>query len=421
MNKRERVVVLSMAAAIAAVIILAAVTLMVRSAREKARHGPGGGTSDSQSSANVTASPGTSSGGLQSGSGVVFEPTSPENSSDPEKTGQETVQSPPETTKDPQTAVTSGYPETADTPQTTVTPETSESQPSVTTASPPESTLAPVSIGSKTQTTTPTAVSTAPHSFVFSSRNGSLKLLANEGNMSERIYPASLTKLVTAMTAVEYAGNRTSEPVTVSSGALALVSAGSSLAGLESGMTLTLAQLIKCMLIPSGNDAAYVLADYVGGIIDPSAKTARARVNAFVSAMNGWSAANVLINSHWVNPDGFHSAGHYTCMNDLVIVVQQAMQNQAIRDAASSPGETMKLLSGGTLDLVSTNLLLDSSSSYYNSACIGVKTGYTPQAGNCIISCFEKNGTYYFIGLFGQKDPNYRFRESNALFEKYSG
>ncbi len=405
-NKKEGLIIALSLAALAAVVIAAVIVNALRPSKTK--NPPVQGSTSSV----ISTAPNPSTG---SSADSTSDPTGTsgiaENTSSPDETSLTAAQS--ETADSPET---SSAPVSAP-PVTSAEPETSALQLTETQA---ETTRAPVEITTKQETTSPAPPTAASRSFVFVSSGGSLTLLEHKGNLTDGLYPASLTKLVTAMTVLDFAGNRLSDVVTVKSDVLTLVSAGSSLAELKPGMKLTLEQTVRCMLIPSGNDAAYVAADYVGGLIDPSAKTAKARVSAFVTEMNRWSAANALINSHWTNPDGFHASGHYTCMNDLMIIVQQAIQIPLIRSSASTSKTQMKLVSGETIELASTNLLLDKESKYYNSYCIGIKTGYTSTAGNCIISCFQKDEKLYFIGTFGDKDPEYRFRQSAALFEKYS-
>ena len=397
-NKKEGLIIALSLAALAAVVIAAVIVNSLRSSNKKVPPVQG------STSAVISTAPDPSTGSpADSSSDPAGTSGTPENTSSPDVTSEPAGQT--ETSEPP--ATSSDSPVSAP-PETSGGPETSSLTLTETEA---ETTRAPVEITTKQETTAPAPPTAASRSFVFVSSGGSLTLLEHKGNLTDGLYPASLTKLVTAMTVLDFAGNRLSDVVTVKSDVLSLVSAGSSLAELKPGMKLTLEQTVSCMLIPSGNDAAYVAADYVGGLIDPSAKTAKARVNAFVAEMNRWSTANALINSHWTNPDGFHASGHYTCMNDLMIIVQQAIQIPLIRSSASTSKTQMKLVSGETIELASTNLLLDKESKYYNSYCIGIKTGYTSTAGNCIISCFQKNEKLYFIGIFGEKDPEYRFRQ----------
>lgn len=399
-KKKEGLIIALSLAALAAVVIAAVIVNALRPSKTK--NPPVQGSTSSV----ISTAPDPSTG------------SPADTSSDPTGTSgiAENTSSPDET------SLTADRSDTADSPETSSAPVSAPPETSALTLTETEAetTRAPVEITTKQETTSPAPPTAASRSFVFVSSGGSLTLLEHKGNLTDGLYPASLTKLVTAMTVLDFAGNRLSDVVTVKSDVLSLVSAGSSLAELKPGMKLTLEQTVSCMLIPSGNDAAYVAADYVGGLIDPSAKTAKARVSAFVAEMNRWSTANALINSHWTNPDGFHASGHYTCMNDLMIIVQQAIQIPLIRSSASTSKTQMKLVSGETIELASTNLLLDKESKYYNSYCIGIKTGYTSIAGNCIISCFQKDEKLYFIGTFGDKDPEYRFRQSAALFEKYS-
>ena len=300
-------------------------------------------------------------------------------------------------------------------------PEDHTTRPAESSQTPEESSAVPVTSAVTPATSAKNIPSDRPSAFVFSSDG---RLLFVQGDLDRRLYPASVTKLVSAMTAIELVGNDTSA-VTVGD-ELSLVKPGSSVSGLAKGDVLTVSELIEAMLISSGNDAAYTLAAYAGRKADPGARTAQAAVAAFVKEMNAWSARNRLTGSNWKNPDGYHDGGHYSTMNDLIIVAQAAMNDPFIRKTAGIQKKTVSLDSGGTLELESTNLLLDKESKVYNEKCIGLKTGYTPQAGDCIIAAFRDTSAagerILYVGLFGLKGvKEIRFTEATRLFREYAG
>lgn len=300
-------------------------------------------------------------------------------------------------------------------------PEDTATGPAESSKAPEESSPAPATAPVTPATSAKTVPSDQPNEFVFSSDG---RLLFIQGDLDRRLYPASVTKLVSAMTAIELVGNDTSA-VKVGD-ELSLVKPGSSVSGLAKGDVLTVPELIEAMLISSGNDAAYTLAAYAGRKADPGARTATAAVAAFVKEMNAWSVRNRLTGSYWKNPDGYHDAGHYSTMNDLIIIAQAAMNDPFIRKTAGVWKKTVFLDSGGTLELESTNLLLDKESKVYNEKCIGLKTGYTPQAGDCIIAAFRDTSAagerILYVGLFGLKGvKEIRFTEASRLFREFAG
>jgi len=434
---KERNIIILFAVAIALIIIATVAILSVRSVRESRENTTDAGHSitaaDPDTGDSITNSPDTEENGLttasQDSAPVVTEDPGTTSATAPATSQELTTKAPdttaaPVTTETPSTtspAVTTQAPVVTTSPAVTTQTPAATTSPEVTTAAPVVTTSPAVTTTAPETTSTPT-VSTSVHTFVFSYTNdGNMVLLQNTGKTSDMIYPASLTKLVTALTVMEYAGNRLEDEVTVEAADLKLVGANSSLANLTEGMRLSVDQLLSCMLIPSGNDAAYVLARYVGSLIDPSAKTASAKVSAFVKKMNEWSVSNALLNSSWKNPDGYHATGHYTTMSDMMIIVLRTVKNKHLNSIVSSGAKTITTLSGEELFIKCTNLLLDPDSAYYNPACTGIKTGYTAYAGNCLVASFEKNGVTYFTGLFGLTDANERFRQANALFKKYSG
>ncbi|MCQ2427815.1 MAG: serine hydrolase, partial [Clostridia bacterium] len=329
---KERLIIIAISALIGLIIIATAVILIVRTYTDMPED-------TAQSSAitpagDTTSAPFETSGTSVDSYGTDSSPHEQATSgSTPADSGTNAPESAQITSSNAEThSITTASPVTTEAPVTTETPVTAappvSTEAAVTTQPTETSAITEADTSSPAETTYPDGVTGGKHTFVISADSkGSFRLLSNTGKMDDRIYPASLTKLVTALTVLEYAGNRLDDVITVGETELKLVKAGSSLADLSAGMKLTVRQMLECMLIPSGNDAAYVLASYVGGLIDPSAKTASQRVSVFVGKMNEWSASNALMNSSWKNPDGYHADGHYTSMNDMVVIVMQTINN----------------------------------------------------------------------------------------------
>ncbi len=225
--------------------------------------------------------------------------------------------------------------------------------------------------------------------------------------MTDALYPASTTKLVTALVVLEHTST---DAVCTAGEELSLVSPNSSSAYLQKGKSYTVAQLLAGMLLPSGCDASYTLAAHVGRILDPSATSATAAVNAFVAEMNAWASRNGMSHSQFKNPDGYHASGHYSCMQDLLTLSILCKRNATVMDIV---GKTS--ISGWK----NSNQLLYSNSAYYNSSCVGLKTGTTGPAGNCLLSAFEVNGRTVIIGVFGAGTSNTRYTVTNYLFNTY--
>ena len=149
----------------------------------------------------------------------------------------------------------------------------------------------------------------------------------------ERCYPARLTKLLTAAVMTELCGPE--EEFTVGT-ELSLVQKGSSLAQLQEGYRLTRDMILDALLLPSGNDAAYVIAVHLGRKIagdETLSDVDAARV--FVNRMNDELVEIGASNSHFSNPDGYYSPDHYTTANDMLLIAKNAMQYDNIRAAVA--------------------------------------------------------------------------------------
>lgn len=251
---------------------------------------------------------------------------------------------------------------------------------------------------------------TASHSFIYRVNTG--EVYYAKGKADDRIYPASLTKLFTAYVALQYLEPEKS----VTAGAeLEFVGKGSSVAWIGKGSRLTVEMLIRAMLLPSGNDAAYVTAAAAGRVIanDPNLSAPRA-VERFVEEMNRQAQELELFGTHFTSPDGYHNDDHYTTMADMAQITVLAMDTRLIRDCVAMTHAETRFLSGETITWRNTNSLLDPKSKYYRYSAMGIKTGYTKKAGYCLLSAFDLDGCVYVIGVFGC--PEFYDRYDDTLY-----
>lgn len=222
--------------------------------------------------------------------------------------------------------------------------------------------------------------------------------LTQQGDGDARLYPASITKLLSCYVILQHVKP---DAEVVVGDALALVQPDSSVAELKEGDKLTMEQLIAAMLLPSGNDAAQVAAVATGRAIAENEELSYTEaVEVFVAEMNRQAQALGMTNSHFVNPDGFHHDDHYTTMNDLVKLCKTVLTDQTILKYTSRVEETVEL-PDRTLEWENTNFLLDSESETYLPNTIGLKTGYTSKAGSCLVSAFFMEDRIWLIGVFG--------------------
>ena len=147
-------------------------------------------------------------------------------------------------------------------------------------------------------------------------------------NLDEKVYPASLTKIMTCMLALEH-GNL-DDIVTVSHEALQDLNAAGSSAGLLEGEQLSLRELLYCVMISSANEACNVVAEYIAGDI-PS----------FVALMNAQAAALGMTGTHFANAHGLHDENHYTTVRDLVTLARWAWQSEQFQEFSTQTSHTV--------------------------------------------------------------------------------
>ena len=253
---------------------------------------------------------------------------------------------------------------------------------------------------------------TAKKYFIYDVRTG--EYLDTKGGKNEKLYPASITKLLTSYVVLQY---MKPEDTVVVGDALNLVQEGSSLANLQRGDKLTVAQLIAGMMLPSGNDAAQVAAVAAGRVIagDKDLSYEKA-VAVFVKEMNEQAEALGMKNSHFENPDGWHHENHYTTMADLVKLSEKVLAEPEITKHTCTAGKTVSL-AGRKQTWNNSNLLLHTQNESYIPATIGLKTGFTTPAGNCLISAFFEEDRVILIGVFGcPKQTQDRYLAVEALY-----
>ena len=176
------------------------------------------------------------------------------------------------------------------------------------------------------------------------------------------------------------------------------------------------------MMLPSGNDAACVLSVACGRALagDPDLPPQEA-ASRFMAEMNSKAKSVGLSGTHFVTPDGMHDDNHYTTIADLVTLGKLALNSSTISKYAQTTRETVTLESGNQLTWKNTNLLIQSGSEYYCPHAIGLKTGYTDTAGNCLLSAFRYEGHNLLIGVFGSANRNNRFADTLQLFNEAMG
>lgn len=218
-----------------------------------------------------------------------------------------------------------------------------------------------------------------------------------EKNPTEKCEPASVTKIMTYIVAVEHIKDLQGTKITVPKRVLnELSGTGSSMSGIAVGDVATAYQMLNCMMVPSGNDAALTLADYVGG----------GNSQKFVDMMNAKAKELGCTGTHFANPHGLHDPNHYTTASDLVKITRCAMSKPYFMEICSQLGYDYKPLSGPNskkaISLSTTNrMLISSDEKYYYRYAKGIKTGHTDESGYCLVSSASADGYSYLCVALG--------------------
>lgn len=232
----------------------------------------------------------------------------------------------------------------------------------------------------------------------------------------ERLYPASITKITTAYTALRYVSPET--VFTVGS-ELSLVKAGSSICRIQRGHRLMLRDLIAGLMISSGNDAAYTIAVGVARLVaNDNAMSDEAAVAYFCDLMNQTSRELGATHSHYVNPDGWDNVAQYSTVRDIALMTRHAMGQSVIREVVSLAQKTVAVGENKTLTFRSTNSFLNPESKFYDARVNGFKTGSTNKAGKCLVVTFSEN-TVTYIGIVANcATDTERYRTMQQLMAK---
>lgn len=249
------------------------------------------------------------------------------------------------------------------------------------------------------------------HTFVYDITNEEYLYMSG---YDDKIYPASTIKLLTVM----YAKTILPLDFEVIPGAeLSLVHAHSSLAQINSNHVLTVEQLIKGMLLASGNDAAYALAAACGRKLDPNVKTAKEAVDTFLKGMNEYAVKLGLSGSNFLTPDGYQVEGNYSTVEDMSIVARLAYRDELIRSICIIPQEKVVFASGHHITWKNSNMGVRPDSKYYNPYINGLKTGMASSDYYCnIVSC-NINGREFVFGFFGETNLADRYNDAHIAIK----
>lgn len=226
-------------------------------------------------------------------------------------------------------------------------------------------------------------------------------------NPDLKCFPASTTKLLTGLLTVE--NTVPTAKITFSKKAVNSIEPGDANASISVGETLTIDQALHCLLLRSANEVAYGLAEYIGG-----------DVQSFATLMNNKLEEIGAVNSHFISPSGLHNTLHYTTPYDMALIARECFNNKTL----------MKVLGYSDLYVIEpTNkskftryykprFQMLTGGEYAYKYCVGGKTGFTDEAGNCVVAFAQKDDLRLICVVLNSTEED-RYLDSTALFNYY--
>ena len=221
------------------------------------------------------------------------------------------------------------------------------------------------------------------------------------------MYPASITKVLTAIVVMENCN--LDDIVTVNQTAINSVEYGYITANLKAGETFTVEQLLNILIVSSANDAALVLAEHISGSIE-----------AFCSLMNETATKIGCTNSNFLNPNGVHHENHYSTTRDLALIGNYSLKFEKLKELFKKTyyklPTTVLHPSDNRIFSTTNEIILSGSPNYYRYA-QGLKTGFTTPAGHCLMGYASKDGLELITVLLNSSTSDNRYLETKMLFD----
>lgn len=232
-------------------------------------------------------------------------------------------------------------------------------------------------------------------------------------NIYKKMYPASITKIITALVALKYANME--DRVTISHNAANITEYGATLCGFKEGDQIQMDQLLSALLVRSGNDAGIAVAEHIAGSVD-----------AFADMMNREMQELGASGSHFTNPHGLHDKDHYTTAYDLYLVLHELLQYDTFWKMVQQPSVKIKYTDAQgnkkKLSFQSTNrYLIGTAAAPKGITVIGGKTGTTSAAGSCLILYTQDSSKNDYVSVvLHASDGNNLYVQMNQLLSYIS-
>lgn len=218
--------------------------------------------------------------------------------------------------------------------------------------------------------------------------------IISEKNANEVRFMASITKMMTCLLSIE--NGQLGDTIEITKDTYIAKDSRVKL-----GDKYTMRHLIDEMMLLSDNDAAYALANHIGG-----------DTLKFCDMMNEKAAYLGMTNTHFANPNGVPNPNNYSTASDLVRLSRYCMRDSLFAAIVGTAEKDVPLIDGRHMPCRNTNALLKT-----YQGCIGIKTGYTRQAGNCLVSAATRDGVTLYLVLLNSRSMSSRFVESAILLD----
>lgn len=227
-----------------------------------------------------------------------------------------------------------------------------------------------------------------------------------EKNAYDKRYPASITKIMTTLLAIE---NKVdfNETISMTENAVWGIERDSTNIGLDVGEKVTIGDLIYATMVKSANECAYALAEIVGGDVEH-----------FADMMNQKAAELGCQNTHFVTPNGLHDDDHYTCAYDMALITKAALEYNEFREIAGTQSYTIPPtnMSEESVEFWNGNKMILPASEYYYKYCEGGKNGYTTVANNTLVTYAKKDDLELICVVLDVDGLKYTYSDTKALF-----
>lgn len=224
-------------------------------------------------------------------------------------------------------------------------------------------------------------------------------------NIDDQHYPASITKVLTALVALE--NNELTDIVTVQQEDISFLEYGDAHIGLKVGEEITMEDALYAVLLESANEAAHAVASNTEGGYEN-----------FLTLMNDKATELGCMNSNFTNTNGLHDENHYTSARDMALIASAAFQNETFMEITGTM--TYKIPTTNITDeerWATQNHKMRIDGEHYFEYCVGGKTGYTDQARNTLVSMVEKDGTRLVSVVLKAPGNQYAYTNSRAILD----